>query len=105
MITLKMIVINALCVWAIVEVIHHGTIFAKLRAYTEAKGGFLGELIACPFCLSHWAAAFVTLCSSAHYYSNASPLVITASVLMWLATIRVANLFNDVCYKLTRTPK
>jgi hypothetical protein len=35
----------------------HGSLFAGARAYWETRGGWVGELVGCPLCLS-WHVAF-----------------------------------------------
>lgn len=39
----------------------HGSLFAGWRAYFEARGGWLGELMTCPLCLAFWNALLQVL--------------------------------------------
>ena len=95
--------VGALAGAQITETVHHGSIFGPLReraAVWASKRGvrkFLGELVRCPFCLSHWSCA-------------------TAVVWLWwgsdpwswpiyaLAATRLAQLLNDVSHPITRSP-
>ena len=91
----------------IVETIHHGSIFAKMRSYLEAVGGFWADLCGCPFCLSHWVAAWVT--------SVILPVAMTetcADKIWWLsapivafAITRLSQLLNDYTHERCRTPR
>lgn len=87
--------------WALTEVIHHGSIFEAVRAYAEVSDSFFARLLTCPFCLSHWTAlAAVGLAEIAFRTEN-----LAFSVLLWLASVRLANLLNDLTHGLSRTPK
>lgn len=93
----------------LVEVVHHGSIFRRLRSWarrnkTDKEKGpvrrWLGELISCPFCLSHWAgAAVVILVVGAVLLSPYVSLPV-----WWLALVRLANLINDVTKPISRSP-
>ena len=86
------LLILGLATCAIVEVIHHGSIFATLRLWAETRDDKLGELISCPFCLSHWAGALVVclwVLSKTIGWGFMVPVYV-------LATIRTSNIINDV---------
>jgi hypothetical protein len=96
-----------LATWSAVEIFHHGSIFAGVRAYWESQLGFggvrgwLASLLSCPFCLSVWVAAATCVSwevSVADQFSTGRCLICT------LAASRLANLGNDLAYSLTRTP-
>jgi hypothetical protein len=53
------LLIAAFATWSIVEIWHHSSIMATWRAKTQLWENKLGELLACPFCLSVWVG-FVT---------------------------------------------
>jgi hypothetical protein len=96
------LIVAALATWHIVEVWHHGSIFASWRARVDLWEGFFGELLRCPFCLSVWVAGLSTgwffLTSAVGYDVLAWPLYL-------FAVARLANLGNDVSRDLCRTPK
>lgn len=102
---LNFLVMAALCVpanWAVIEAIHHGEIFASLRAWLEAKQGFLPELLTCPFCLSYWTPLpLLLLCLWHDLTIYQLPTLIPLS----FAVTRMSNLLNDVLHKWCRTPR
>lgn len=91
--------------WQLVETIHHGEIFAGMRARFEARGGLLAELVGCPYCLSHWTAALVTGVSVGSLISNPGSIDWWLVPLFWLAVIRLSNLANDCAHAVCRTPR
>ena len=96
----------------IIEVWHHGEIFARHRAWLEALGdNVIADLLLCPFCLSHWTAFGLTICAflvmSAPLTAERLCLCGPAFFLAIPYTFAVAglsNLLNDACYKIWRTP-
>lgn len=113
--TLIDLIVGGLATWQIVEIWHHSLLFADWRARTEMLTGKLGELFACPFCLSVWVG-FV--CATLLWYKHpteihgtysglrvafwAAMLVIKAG-LYGLAVARLANLGNDLTHHRCRT--
>lgn len=91
-----------LATWQIVEIWRHSFIFASWRAWVEAHGGFLSDMLMCPFCLSTWvgawAAAVMIMASSAN-----EPWL--AYLVYAFAASRLANLGNDVFHQWTRTAR
>lgn len=90
----------------LVEVLHHGSLFYRLRCWARRmkvsdvpSKQLVGKLIGCPFCLSHWAGAVVTLLV---LISIAWPIF--AVPVWWLAIVRASNLINDIGYQWTRSP-
>lgn len=86
----------------IVETWHHGSIFADWRSYWSARGGFLGQLLSCPFCLNHWSTMLL-----AASYVCLPCLPLTAGrvfdiVVLWLALVRTSTALNDGLYGVTR---
>jgi hypothetical protein len=55
------IVVIALAANAIATAWFYGDIFEKARAYFEARGGLLSELMGCPLCLPYHISLWVTL--------------------------------------------
>lgn len=102
------LVVTALATWQVVEVWHHSALFAGRRAVVEARGGFLADLLLCPFCLSVWAAAAVCAvvvspvpeAAWAAWAAGAAKLFVLA-----MAVSRLANLGNDLAHTRCRTPR
>lgn len=89
--------------WAAVETLHHGSIFDNPRAWLQARGGFINDLVSCPFCLSHWTAMALTASVFAVLvtdwkYGALAPVY-------WLAVVRGSNLCNDYFHDKCRTPR
>jgi hypothetical protein len=101
--------ISAMAVWEAVEIWHHSSLFSDARARVELWEGKIGELLMCPFCLSVWVAlAVVSLVEVSAYTSLYGPRWATycSSIPIYtLAVARLSNLFNDLTYKSTRTPR
>lgn len=100
-----MVGISALMTYAIVETLHHSEFFAAARARLEAIGGFAGGLFACPFCLSHWAAAWSALVGL--YLMPPRDWIegVCVWLVLWLGGRALANLLNDLAHGFVRTPK
>lgn len=84
----------------VIEVFHHSSICAGMRARLENFDNFIGDFFACMFCLSVWVGAILTV---GYFFAADYPawrLPVYA-----LAVIRGANLLNDVLYKFCRTPR
>lgn len=92
-----------LATWSVVEIVHHGSLFGKLRS-TWLKWGmeeentvkhFIGNLMSCPFCFSVWVGLFFGLT----YF-------LTWPLAYGFAAARLANIANDLFkkYELSRTP-
>ena len=110
------LVIAALAVWHIVEICHHGEIFATRRARAEVRQWFFDRVFLCPFCLSMWVAFVVTPFAMPRIepvrpYQD-DPLVwvwygvhgFGFMVLACFAIARLANLGNDLTRGYCRTP-
>lgn len=90
--------------WAAIETWHHGKIFLRPRAWLEVREGFFPDLLACPFCLSHWTALPITcLLILAETGPEPSWRWLVTPV-MSLAATRLSNLFNDLGRATCRTP-
>lgn len=66
MISAAELVVAGLATWQIVEIWHHSSLFAGVRARVELMDvegarGRLRELLSCPFCLSVWVGGLVAL--------------------------------------------
>lgn len=94
------LIILALATNLVVETIHHGSIFSNLRLWAEVRGGKLGELISCPYCLSHWAGFVVVILWFLGFYFLPARLVV-----MSFAATRTANLINDLMKRYVRNQK
>lgn len=101
-ITLAELVVAALAVWQIVEIWHHSSLLAPLRAKAELLDGKVGELLRCPFCLSVWVALLVGLIVLLPAEWWAWPF--KAAVIAF-ALSRAANLGNDLTREWCRTPQ
>lgn len=102
-----MLGVASFAAWQGTETLTHGSIFDRPRAYLEARGGFWGDLVGCSFCLSHWVAFIITAISlaTAILASHAPVKAAWGFVVYWLAVTRCSQLLNDLCHKITRTPK
>lgn len=125
--TATQLLVAALATWQAVEVWHHSSLFTAARARWEARGGFLGDLLGCPWCLSVWVGAAAALLPAAGWWmrvwAERAPGATPGSAadllcgLMWLpggaawlfahalAVSRLANLGNDLTRRWCRTPK
>lgn len=88
------------------ETIHHGEgpwqVLAKSRAWGEQLDGWLapvGELLSCPFCLSHWT------CAVCIFTLGWSQFPIPVLLVLSFAATRVSNTINDGLYRVTRMHK
>jgi hypothetical protein len=99
------ILVAALATWQLVDIIRHAAIAAPIRLWAQAaadSGGrwaFVGKLLLCPYCLSHWVAAAFVL-------ALASPLSpVLKLIALTLAVTRLANIGNDLLKNIELTPK
>jgi hypothetical protein len=60
-IVLQLLLISA-AVGACSMTISKGKVFAQAREWLLERAPFLGELVSCPYCTSHWLALFVVVC-------------------------------------------
>lgn len=84
----------------IIEIWHHGSLFALPRAYLEARGGWISRLLGCPFCLSPWAGLLVASVwvGSADLIWYFNPRLL----LLAFAIARATNLLNDATHGWSR---
>lgn len=88
--------------WQLVETWHHGSIFEQPRAWLEAhRGSWWADLMLCPFCLSHWTGAGVTILMFATMQDLNSTYAQFA-MLYALAVTRLPQVFNDLGYSYWR---
>jgi hypothetical protein len=87
---------------AVIEAVHHGEIFARVRAWFEAREGFLSELVGCPFCFSYWTSLPLLLLCLWHVLTLYQ---LPALIPLALAVTRMSNLLNDVLHAWCRTPR
>ena len=88
-----------------VETLHHGEIFSNLRARLEARGGFLADLILCPYCLSHWTSILLSACALAYLAPISSWQILRLAPIFWLAVTAGSGILNDLGHAWWRTPK
>lgn len=67
--------ILALATWEVVELWHHGSIFADWRAQTELWDYPWRTLFSCPFCLAPWTALVLRMSASKAVYIGIDTLV------------------------------
>ena len=107
--TVITVLISAFAVWEIIEIWHHSSLFASKRAYLEARGGWLADMMLCPFCFSVWVSFLVIfiLKMDVHLTQHVPRWVIDCIQLplYGFAVARLANLLNDFTHKSCRTPK
>jgi len=97
------LIIAALATWQIVEIWHHSSLMAPLRARTEMWTGKIGQLLGCPWCLSVWVGM---LCGVLLASEDAFWLSRVGSVFVYgFAISRLANLGNDIFKGYCRTPR
>lgn len=102
------LIVAALATWQAVEVYHHSALFAPVRARAEMFENKLGELLACPFCLSVWVAfaAVIGVGLSTDGIGLWALALVPFKVFGYgLAVARVANLANDLTHTWCRTPR
>ena len=101
-----LLLLAAMANWQVVETFHHGSLFDTFRAYMEARRDWLGELLTCPFCLSHWTGFVFTAMVVFHLWQPAwrwNDLAVWP--LFAFAVIRLSNVLNDACHGFSRTPR
>jgi hypothetical protein len=122
------LLVMTLGTWQIVEILHHGKLFADRRAIAEVRDSPVDRLFLCPFCLSPWVALAVLLVWLMPVRGVAptlphDPLALLASIFLfigvatWLgaafvgkaavlamAVSRAANLASDATHFFSRTP-
>ncbi len=96
--------VATLATWQAVEIWHHGSNFAGLRARAELMDNRLGYLLLCMFCLSNWVAYVVALLVLSARLDPAFGWLVALPVYA-LAVARAANLGNDLTARWCRTPK
>lgn len=88
----------------VVETWRHGSLFADQRSIWSARGGLLGELLNCMFCLSHWSLFLACLLYTAYPQLPDSARLLFSFVLYWLSSVRAAQLLNDWTHARNRSP-
>ena len=108
--TLAQVLLVATAAWQVVEIVRHGSIFARFRERVRFREDFWSDLLACGFCFSVWVAGltdlFVTLAVSLSMPSDLKAAFCYAA--LWpvrtFAASRLANLGNDLTHAWCRTP-
>lgn len=74
------LVLDALATYRLIRLVQRDTITSRPRAWAHKRysGGWLLELVTCPWCLSIWVGAGVTLLT--YFVPFAWSLVVTALV-------------------------
>lgn len=101
------LLIAALAGCQAVEAWHHGSLFAGSREWVRSRkktsrslvARKVCELLACPFCLSHWTCFACVLVVCLTEWDSPWRLPVYA-----LAVTRVSQLINDSTHDLTRSP-
>ena len=98
--------VAALAIWQIVEIWHHGELFAdrhsKVENWRGGVKGWLGVLLTCPWCTSVWIGFLV--CGNLEL-SRALGHSWVAFFPYAFAMSRLANLGNDLTHRWCRTPR
>lgn len=100
------VLIRGLALWQAIETWHHGQVFARPRSYLRGWTAsrwfvvrWLGDLVNCMFCLSHWVG-FVIVAACVLKPDN----VYVQIAVQTLAVVRVAQLGNDLTHHWHRSP-
>lgn len=113
-------VVAGLATWQAVDVWRHSSLMASTRARWQLGNGFFARLLSCPYCLSIWVGialsgwllAFCLLPRGASL--GAGPVWaaayefcvgVFAAFPLGLAGSKLANLCNDLAYRISRMPK
>lgn len=69
-------------------------LFGTFRDWTRARSPFLGELVACGYCLGHWTALGLVAVYQPRLFHAWGPLdyLLTVLVLAWLSAFQWAAL-------------
>lgn len=103
---LALLPVVALANWQVVEIMHHGSIFDRTRAYCEASGGVVCNLWLCPFCLSSWTALCMSLLSFAYVLQRELNYFDWCLIPVYVFAIaRLSNFLNDYFHEKCRTPR
>ncbi len=96
--------ISGMSVYVTTNVIRHSELFSELRAYIEARGGFVARVTSCGYCASFWVAIpfVIPMIITALYYY---PLALMWAPVYWLCLVGVANLIHDLLRPIDQTPK
>jgi hypothetical protein len=100
--TCTAVAVAALATWQAVEIWHHSSLLATVRARVELWDNVLSRGLSCPFCLSNWVAGLLALALTIAESRGLSWLALPA---LALAVARLANLGNDLTRTWNRTPK
>lgn len=100
------LLVLGLALWQAIETWHHGSVFKRSRAFfrswKKSRYGIVrwsAELISCMFCLSHWVGVLLV---AGYFHMGWNPIVHT---FVWtLATVRLAQLGNDLSHNWNRSP-
>lgn len=109
MLLLLALVVISIATWAIVDIVHHGQIFADFRAVLDLRPDWwLSKMVRCPWCLSVNVAmllSFILALPLLRISGWGLLLSVVGTVLIGFAASKVANFLNDISYTFTRLPK
>lgn len=76
------LLIHALAVGAVSQTVATSKLFFRVRLWLRARTDFLGSLISCPWCFSHWVGilAIVSLRPTSHFIATYFALVMLANL-------------------------
>lgn len=86
---LEMILTLGLASATISVTVGQSKVFKWLRA-ALSEVPFLGELVACPYCLGHWVSAVLLLASTGGH------LTLVGGVVMWLAATAISAIVSGL---------
>ena len=101
------VLLSGIANWQAIETLHHGSLFENFRARMEVRTHFFARAFTCPFCFSHWTAVLFTGCLITIRWDLIMEDWRRAFLApaVWLAIIRLSNIFNDACHGFCRTPR
>lgn len=94
---LLLVVLLAMAVAAMSVTISLSKVFKNLRDNISSRNAWLGELVSCPYCFSHWLSFLAVLVYRPQVLEGGAPflnLFLTAFVLVCLA-----SLFGGLIYR------
>jgi len=97
-------ILLSLCVSTISITITKTRIFLPLRHWAHKQGWWLGTLLSCPYCLSHWVSGFfVILVNVFNPVIGITNILWIDTVILIFATVSLVTVVNWVmCSSLAR---
>jgi hypothetical protein len=81
----------------IVLTVTKSSIFAFIRVWVKSKSPFIGELISCPYCFSHWICFLIAI-----IYRKPIIQVIPVMdfIVTWLVMVFISSICAGIIFKL-----